>query len=93
MTDDAQPPGTVPAAVPGALTVKGVLTDKELDRIRAAWERKRHGPPKLLTPLPRRVRLRLAAEHAINRAAIWLVDHGRYGAAERLWRTFGLWRS
>jgi hypothetical protein len=52
----------------------------------------REGKPKLLTPLPRRVRLRLALTRAVDSAAIWLADRRRFGAAERLWRVTGLWR-
>lgn len=44
------------------------------------------GRYRLLTPLPRRTRLRLAAESAVNRIGIWLVGHGHFGAAKRLWR-------
>lgn len=68
-------------------------TDEQLAEFAAEWRRKHHGPPKLLTPLSRRVRVRLALTHAIDSAAIWLVDRKRYGAAERLWRAFGMWRS
>lgn len=67
------------------------LSDQEVTVLREAFLRKAGGPPKLLTPLPRRVRLRLTAESAINHAGTWLVYHGHYGAAERLWRLFGMW--
>lgn len=52
-----------------------------------------HRPPRLLTPLPRRGRVRLAAEHAVNAVAIWLACHDRAGAAERVWRICGMWKS
>jgi hypothetical protein len=68
------------------------LTGEQLDRLKAEWERQRNGRPRLLTPLPRRVRFRLWRRRQVDRAAIWLVDHGRFGAAERLWRAFGMWR-
>ena len=61
------------------------FSDEELDQLIAAWERKRHGKPRLLTPLPRRVRLRLAVTHLVDRVAIWLCDRKRFRAAELLW--------
>lgn len=60
-------------------------------RLMAEWRRKAEATPVLLTPLPHRVRMRLAATHAIDRAAIWLLDRKRFRAAERLWRTLGMW--
>jgi hypothetical protein len=57
----------------------------------ATWERSRHKPVKLLTPLPRRVRLRLWLERRVNHAGIWLAGHGHWKAAERLWRVCGMW--
>ena len=65
-------------------------TDEQYEQLRAAWER--FGHPRLLAPLPRRVRFRLWCERRIDRAAIALVNAGHYRAAERLWRAFGLWR-
>jgi hypothetical protein len=67
------------------------LSDQEVTALREAFLRKAHGQPKLLTPLPRRVRARLAYRRAVDEAAIWLIDHGRLRAAERLWRAFGMW--
>lgn len=71
---------------------RAVWADGQLDAFRSEWERQKLGPPRLLTPLPRRVRARLAAEHAVNRAGIWLVERKRYRAARWLWRAFGMWR-
>lgn len=51
----------------------------------------RNGTVRILTPLPRRVRVRLWFTHRIDGAGIWLVDHGHMDAAERLWRVCGLW--
>ena len=82
--------GTVHARQ-GWRPIAAPLTDEQLDRLKAEWERKRHGHPKILG-LPRRVRLRLAATRALDHVAMWLIDHGHYGAAGRLWRTFGMWR-
>jgi hypothetical protein len=50
------------------------------------------GPPRLLTPLPRRVRLRLACQGAVDDVATWLAGHGRWRAAERTWRAFRMLR-
>lgn len=65
-------------------------TSEQLEQFAAEWRRKMRdgtfGRPVLLTPLPRRVRLRLAAEHAVNGIGIWLVNRGRISAAKRLWR-------
>lgn len=61
-------------------------------QFRAGWERARHGRMRLLTPLPRRVRLRLAVTGAADRVAIWLCGRGLYGTAERLWRACGAWK-
>ena len=81
------PPGGAPSVDADA------LTDEQLAAFAAEWRRKAGGPPKLLTPLPRRVRARLAVTHAIDGAAIWLASRKRYGAAEWLWRMFRVWRS
>lgn len=68
-----------------------VIRDKELADLEAEWRRKAGEPPRLLTPLPWRVRLRLAFEHAIDHAAIRLVGRKRYRAAGLLWRMFRMW--
>lgn len=44
-----------------------------------------------LTPLPARVRLRLAIHRRINRLGIHLVDHGHMRAAEWWWRACRRW--
>lgn len=71
-------------------------TDEQLARFTAEWRKKwqdgTFGPPRLLTPLPRRVRARLAVTRVIDTAAIWLAGHGRLRAAERLWGAAGMWR-
>jgi hypothetical protein len=68
-------------------------TDKQLEQFKAEWQRKvrQRGEIKLLAPLPRRVRLRLAIEGAVNHVGTWLVYRGHYDAAERLWRACGMW--
>jgi hypothetical protein len=58
----------------------------------AALERAATRPPRLLTPLPLRVRLRLATARAIDTIGCWLCDHHRPGMAMLLWRVCGLWR-
>lgn len=45
----------------------------------------------LLTPLPRRVRLRLAAHRRIDHACGWLVEHRLHGPAIAIWRACGMW--
>lgn len=65
------------------------LGDEQLDQFAAEWKRqmaRNHGVTRLLTPLPRRVRLRLAVARTVDRTAIWLVDRKRFRSAERLWR-------
>jgi len=47
---------------------------------------------KLLTPLPRRVRLRLWLTGCVDTAAYRLVCSGHCDAAARLWRVCGMWR-
>lgn len=42
----------------------------------------------LLTPLPLRIRLRLAAARRIDLIGAWLCDHGHQQAAGRMWRVF-----
>lgn len=81
--NDAKPPWSAP-----------MLTDEQVDRLRAEFLRKmrKRGKVKILNPPPWHVRLRLAVESAVNHAGTRLVYHGHYGAAERLWRLFGMWR-
>lgn len=45
----------------------------------------------LLTPLPRRARLRLWCTGRVDTAAYWLVCHRHYTAAQRLWQLCGMW--
>lgn len=76
---------------PGAEPTVGVmpLTDEQVEKIRARFERAaRCGKVKVIPPLPRRVRLRLATQRMVDHVAIWLADHGRYRAARALWRAF-----
>ena len=68
-----------------------LLTAAELDELAERWKAAQHGPVKLLTPLPRKVRLRLWASHQVDRLAIWLVSHGRPLAGELVWRACGRW--
>lgn len=67
------------------------LDDAEVMRLRAAFEAVQGKPPKLLTPLPRRVRLRLWASSRVDRLAFRLIDRRWFTAAEWLWRACGMW--
>jgi hypothetical protein len=69
-------------------------TTEQLDLFAAEWRKQaqQRNKVRLLTPLPRRVRMRLAARRAVDKAGIWLVKHHRYHAAQRLWQAFGMWR-
>lgn len=63
------------------------LSDQEVTAFRERFLAavKAGGQPRLLTPLPRRVRLRLAVEQAVTDAGIWLCDHRMWWAADLLW--------
>lgn len=74
--------------VHGTLTAEGA--EKLADVLRQA-QRPERG--ELLTPLPRRLRLRLAIEHTVDSAAIRLVEYKHFTAAKWLWRAFGMWSS
>jgi hypothetical protein len=54
--------------------------------------KKRESWPKLLDPLPRRVRLRLWLTGCRDAVAIWLVYRNPLRAAEWTWRLTGGWR-
>lgn len=75
--------GWQPAGSP-FIRADDTLTSEQLDRLKAEWERKRHGQPKVLG-LPWHVRLRLAFEQAVTDAGIWLCDHRMWRAAGLLW--------
>ena len=68
------------------------LTGDEAAQLERCWREAygKGGHPKLLTPLPRRVRLRLAVRRVLTGIGIWLVDHGHIEAARRLWTVTGL---
>lgn len=68
-------------------------TDEQLAGFKAEWERQvRGGRVRLLTPLPLRVRLRLAVTHVIDSTAIKLAEHKHYNTARLVWRAAGGWR-
>jgi hypothetical protein len=71
-----------------------VISDEELRKLEARLEKalSRGGHPRLMTPLPWRTRLRLAAERAADRAGCWLCGHRMGRAAVTLWRVTGMWR-
>ena len=60
-------------------------------RWKAAWERGKHKPLKILPPLPVKVRTRLWLHHQVDAVCIWLADHHHLAAAERLWRICRMW--
>ena len=45
----------------------------------------------LLTPLPARIRLRLAVHRRIDQAGAWLCGHHCTRLAEWMWRACGMW--
>jgi hypothetical protein len=51
----------------------------------------RDGQVKLLTPLPRKVRLRLWLHSQADRIGCWLCDHRHPEAAIAFWRACGMW--
>ena len=67
-------------------------TEGQLAWFKAEWERKVHGPVRLMTPLPRRVRFRLAVRGRVDGLAIWLAGHGHLNAARVTWQVLGGWR-
>lgn len=70
----------------------GAAHQAERQRLVTAFEHAhRTGHVKLLTPLPRKVRLRLWCTSLINKAGYWLVCHDHIRAAERLWRACRMW--
>ena len=68
-------------------------TEQQLATIKAALEKQlaRGRHPRLMTPLPRRTRLRLWRDHRVNTVAAWLCAHHGDRAAVALWRAFGMW--
>lgn len=67
------------------------MRDELLVLRRKFYEAAAKGKVTLLTPLPRRVRLRLAVQRRIDHAACWLVEHCHPRAGEALWRICGMW--
>ena len=72
------------------------LTDAQLEEFAAAWRKAflsapRHRRAELLTPLPRRVRLRLWAASKVDGLGSWLAGHHASWAAIAMWRILGMW--
>ena len=73
------------------------LTDAEWDELADKWRSayvesvRRHPYPRLMTPLPRRIRVRLWMQRRITGSGIWLIDHGHSSAAIALWRACRMW--
>jgi hypothetical protein len=63
----------------------------EAEKLQARWLKKYAHQVVLLTPLPARVRMRLAVHHRINWVGFWLVERRRFRAAELLWRACRMW--
>jgi hypothetical protein len=74
------------------MSTDGMWTTGQVDWFAAEWKRKQGGRVRLLTPLPRRVRFRLAAWYVIDGVAIWLVEHRCFRAARLVWYSFGGYR-
>lgn len=66
--------------------------EEELAALRARLDKQlaRGHHPRLLTPLPRRTRLRLRRDRCIDTAAAWLCAHHASSAAVSLWRLSGM---
>jgi hypothetical protein len=69
----------------GIFDVPMVIDDATVEKLKDGFEKARHGPVKLLTPLPWRIRLRLWWNGKVDKTAIWLSSHGKPGAALWLW--------
>jgi hypothetical protein len=69
------------------------IADAELDKLAERW-RKAYRPRDIrpLTPLPRRVRLRLWRERQVDAIGAWLCGHHAGWAAIALWQAFGMWQ-
>ena len=78
--------GSSPAA--GGGECEWGITRAEFEDFARCWAESASKPLKtrLLTPLPRRTRLRLWATSLVDRAGGWLVGHGHVKAARILWR-------
>lgn len=70
-----------------------VMTPQELRAFRNRWDKAlaRPGAVRVLTPLPWRVRARLSATSAVDRAATWLVYHVHWRAGALVWQLTGQW--
>lgn len=64
------------------------MSNAEIEALIREYERLSRKPPKLLTPLPRRVRLRIWRRKQLTSLGIWLADRGHLAAATRLWKIF-----
>ena len=81
------------------LNFTGELTGEQLAELEKRWTALTASPPRYrylykgrwrrALPLPWNTRLRLWCAHKRDGIAIWLCDHGRFGAAEALWRLTG----
>ena len=69
------------------------MTEREIAELEARWHRavEKNPHPRILTRLPLRTRLRLAAHRAVNVLGCWLCDHGHCTMARLLWQACGMW--
>jgi len=76
------------------IKIRGDMSQEAVDefaaRWKAAWERGKNKPPKILD-LPWRVRLRLQIIRRVDRLCYKLVDTGHYNLAVLIWRSCGMW--
>jgi hypothetical protein len=63
----------------------------DLEALRRELQQATAAPPRLLDPLPRKVRVRLWLHGHVDDAAYWLVCHDHCTAAWRLWQLFRMW--
>jgi hypothetical protein len=82
---------------PGIIIGPTAMGDEEIEAFAVAWRAAYAGTPRhkgvvLLTPMPRRVRLRLAVTREIDRAAIWAITRVHWRAGVWVWRLTGHWK-
>ncbi len=90
------------AGLPAILLPPPDLTAEQVAKIEERFAAAMSAPPRYrylykdrwryALPLPWHTRLRLWYTGRIDRAAIWLVDHGQERAAIAVWRITGHWR-
>ena len=93
------PPNGQPSGPASCTTCRSVL--RTCPKCSRATCHQAHGPEcagvvmsrhVLVTPLPRRVRARLAFHRKVDAVCTWLLFHDRERPALFIWRTFGMMR-